>query len=580
MPSTTFTHSDDGSTYTVPSGINVVKFEVYGAGGGASSGSGGDGGYASGILTGLSGGETFTVYAGGGGNDFDFSSGQDGVGGTGAWYNGGDGGSDGGSGADGGSGGGAASGVIRDSDGFVMVAGGGGGGGSGSGDENENSGGGPGGGGARGGLGGSALETGTDAQDAEGGTEGTEGGNGADGDFFAGSNGENGDGVVHTSLEKTTTISGGGNQGSTDGESDGFGEDGEVVITEVVPDAPSISVTSHSNTSVTLDIGNTDYEDSATLSYKEQNDSTWIDFATYSAGEIPLTETVDGLNEGGGYDFQITVSNTAGSSSNLASQITDLPAPTNLSVTNFSQTTIDLEWDLQSVDETSVRIFRSKSGDPYQEITDLPLPPGTESYQDTDLLNATEYTYFVQASTLYTTSDSNTVTQVTEIYNPENLQDISDTRNRIDVTWESDLNEGNFYIEYERLYDNSIQKSETINYTTTSSFIDNVEDGVEYEVRVRSETSEVTGDYTSIVTRVFIPHSRFTQKVIDGQGNIELQWEKIDTFNGGLYEIYRSETQGNLGNKIATLSDTITRYVDDNTEFNTEYYYTLRRVIE
>ena len=44
MPSTTFTHSDDGSTYTIPSGINVVKFEVYGAGGGASGGDGGDGG--------------------------------------------------------------------------------------------------------------------------------------------------------------------------------------------------------------------------------------------------------------------------------------------------------------------------------------------------------------------------------------------------------------------------------------------------------------------------------------------------------------------------------------------------------
>jgi len=577
MSTTTFTHSDDGSTYTIPSGINVVKFEVYGAGGGASGGDGGDGGYASGILTGLSGGDTFTVYAGGGGNDFDFSSGQEGVGGTGAWYNGGDGGSQGGTEATGGSGGGAASGVIRDSDGAVMVAGGGGGGGSGRGDEDENDGAGPGGGGARGGDGGVALETGFDAGDGGGGSEGSEGGDGADGDFGTSSGGD-GNGVVYTSLEKTSTVVGGGNSGSTDGGSDGFGEDGEVVITEVVPNSPSISVSSHSNNSVTLDIGDTDYEDSATLSYKETNDATWTDFATYSTNEIPLTETVTGLNEGVDYDFRITVSNSAGSSSNLTSQQTNLPAPNNFVISNTTDTSTTLAWNLQSVDENGVRVFRSENGDPYQEIANL--SSGAETYQNTGLLNGTEYTYYSQVYTDYTTSDSITDSTTTEINDPENLQDVSDTRNRIDVTWQSNLNEGNFYIEYERLSDNSIQKSKTVNYTTKSSFIDNVDDGVEYEVRVRSETSQTTGPFTSITTRVFIPHSRFTQKAIDGQGKIELQWEKIDTFDGGTYEVYRSETQGNLGSKIATLSDTITRYVDDNTEFNTEYYYTLRRVIE
>ena len=597
------TYNSPGSyTYTVPSGVQTIRLigEGAGGGGGASAeatgsdgspsqggGDGGNGGYAQGDIS-VTPGEQFTIQVASGGEGGD-SIGYDGLGGSSPFIDGANGGEGGFAGDEfnaggGGGGGGGSSRIIKDNtttDVLIVEAGGGGGGSGG-----DEFGGGGGGGGARaggGGDGGSGRDgDGESGDTATGSGSGGDGGDGGTALTFANAGAPGSDGGADTnSLNNTTVTSGagstGGSGGSEGGGNGGSGSSASFTIEEA-PSAPSISVTNHNNTSVTVDIGDTSNEDSATLSYKETNDSTWTDFATYGSGSLPLTETITGLEEGHDYDIRITVSNSIGSSSSFTSQLTDLPAPNNLSVVDFTETSATLNWDLQSVDEDGVRVYRSESSDPYQELADLSA--GTESYQDTALLNATEYTYYVQAYTEYTTSDSNTDTVITDLNNPNNLQDVSDTRNRIDVTWDSQLNEGNFYIEYERLSDNSIQKSETVNYTTTSSFINNVDDGVEYEVRVRSETSQTTGPFTSITTRVFVPHSRFTQKAIDGQGKVELQWEKIDTFDGGTYEVYRSETQGNLGSKIATLSDTINRYVDDNTEFNTKYYYTLRRVIE
>ena len=43
--------------------------------------------------------------------------------------------------------------------------------------------------------------------------------------------------------------------------------------------------------------------------------------------------------------------------------------------------------------------------------------------------------------------------------------------------------------------------------------------------------------------------------------------------------MYRSNSQGQVGSKVAEFDDTTTTYLDDDVEPMKEYYYTVRRVI-
>lgn len=589
-------------TYTVPLGVEQIRVTAEGAGGGGGGGtdgalgrsgySGGAGGYGQAVMS-VTPGESYNVYVGeGGGGGQHTSSG--GSGGSGL-CDGGSGGNGGSSttinyGGGGGGGGGGGSGLERQSDNNILITADGGGGGGGAGTTNGNDvGGGGGGGGGRGGLGGlGGCDSGTEycGSDGNDGNCSGNGGSGGDGLNYSGgisssgSGGSSGSATFDSILDSITSNSGAGGSGGSSGEpfeDGGSGSSGYLLIEETPP-APSFSVSSFDNTSVTLDIGDTSNEDSVDVQYKESTSSSWISDQVYGSDVLPTTYDVSGLNEGVTYDFRVVVSNSVGASDSQNLETTTLPSPTNLSINTFTDTSATLTWNVQSVDEEGIRVYRSESGGSYTEISDL--SPGTETFQDTGILNATEYEYYVQAYTQYTSSDSNTVTVVTDLNNPQDLQDVSDSRNRIDVTWGSDLNEGDFYIEYERLSDNTIQKSETVSYTTTESSIDGVSDGVEYEVRVRAETSETIGPFTSIQTRVFIPHTRFTDIMLDGNGNIELIWDKIDTFDGGVFELYRSESEGDLGNKIAIFSDDRRQYIDSNVNLSNEYYYTVRRVID
>jgi hypothetical protein len=158
------------------------------------------------------------------------------------------------------------------------------------------------------------------------------------------------------------------------------------------------------------------------------------------------------------------------------------------------------------------------------------------------------------------------------------LSEVSDTRNEIVADWESDLNNGNFYVEVENLSDNTVQNN-TESYTTYQSTFSGINDGEEYEIRVRSETLDVTGSFVSITVRSYIPIPRIIRTVYTKDQNIKIEWEKIDSFDGGIFKLYRSNSQGQVGSKVAEFDDTTTTYLDDDVEPMKDYYYTIRRVI-
>jgi hypothetical protein len=584
---TIFSNGNTSNTYTVPSAANILIIEAEGSAGGkggdgaddegVNGSAGGKGGYVKAELS-VSGGETFTINIGEGGGD-----GGNGDVGSSVSNSGGSGGlspnNNGGSGSGGqkdssyssttlegvggaGGGGGGETRIIRDSDASIIAIAEGGGGGKGGitkTDDDEAFGGG-GGGGARGGSGGCGSIS--DVYCGEDGEGTGDGGNGGD---TSSSQGGSGGQQTHSDLTNITTQTGGSDSSSS----------GIVKITEHVTwPTPDLTVSNITNTSVNLTWNDADFETEYTVEYRFTGGS-WNDYSTLPSGTI--NETVNGLDEGREYEFRVTALNSETSESESATTTTILPAPNNLSIISVTDTTASLSWSVQSVDENGVRVYRKISGGNFSEISDL--PNGTESYTDSSLLNGREYSYFCEVYTEDVTESSNIKVDTTVINNPINLQDVSDTRNVLDVDWDSDLNNGNFYIEFERLSDNTVVETNSISYTTTEDSISGVSDGIEYEIRVRSETDDVTGNYTSIQTNVFIPHSRFLDIKIDGDERIELQWEKIDSNNSGSYEIYRSQQSGNIGSKIDTVSYQDRTYIDTNVDTMKEYYYTIRRVI-
>lgn len=604
------TYSSAGTyTYTVPSGVETIRAVVRGSGGGgggagigdpsgdgaASShgGNGAGGGFIEGKYS-VSPGQDITVYVGsggGGGSSDEFDTG--GGGGGSGWYNGGSGGYGGGEGSywgGGGGGGGGATALVNGSD--FLVAEGGGGGGGGKEAENNNSGGGGGGGGrgGSGGLGGSSTGGGEggDGSDGSGSGSGGSGGDGGEGESGIPESGFDGSGggQDQTGFFDTNT-SGSGNSGGSGGDPDDAddnfsgsgGSSGEIVIYEAPP-APSLSVSSKNGTSVTLDIGDTSDENSAELEYKKSTDSTWISENTYSSGGLPDTYTVSGLQEGSNYDFRITATNTNGSSDTLITVQTSFPDVVNMSVDNTTDIDADLSWTLETTDEDGVRVYQKLSLDAdFQQIDDLSA--GTETYTSTGLLNGRSYDFFVEAYTTDTTSDSNVATGQTDLNNPTNIQSSSENRNELVLEWDSDLNTGNYRVEFERLSDNTVVDTDTPAYDTYSSNTTGVDDGVEYEIRVRSETGDTTGNYISDQIRVYIPRPWIVKHKFDNNGNIVIDWEKIDSFNGGQFELYRSETEGDLGELVTTFSDDSSgSYIDSSVDPMKEYYYTVRRKIE
>ena len=409
-------------TYTVPSGVQTIRFTANGSGGGGGSsadddstlgandgGSGGVGGQAQGTLS-VSPGDSYTLYVPSGGS----GGAADGAGGAGG-SNGQDSGGAGTGGANrdqaiygGGGGGGGADAIVYDN-GTVLIAGEGGGGGGGGGADNDTAYGGPGGGGARGGEAGVDY-LGNVGNDGSGSGDGGDGGDGGTGEAGGapGDPGNDGGASVAAALTNTTTTTGGGGAGGSGGSgfgvAGGSGGAGEVVIEEAPP-APSLTAVAVDAISIKVDIGDTDNEDSAELEYKLSSEPTWTTAATFAAGELPATETIIGLLNGRDYDVRITATNNVGSSSTAITEQTVLPAPTNLTETDSRDSEIDISWTANHTNGSTRVEFREDDSGGYQVFATLSYTETTDTISG--LLNGQLYGIRVVAET----EDAETVDQ-------------------------------------------------------------------------------------------------------------------------------------------------------------------------
>lgn len=398
--------------YEVPPRVTEIEAVLQGAeggDGGPGSSTGGTGTGASGAkggeligTIGVSPGADFEALVGGVGGDGEqgFGTDPEGAGGSSPLTPGGDGGrgayEDDNHQTGAGGGGGGETGLRRTADSTVVGrAGGGGGGGGGFADDTDGDamGGGGGGGGGPGGAGGragdadsTANDTGNEpGADAGGSGPGGDGGHGGEVGTTNGQPGSGGGTASHADFTVSSSTTGGAPAGA-----------GAVTIREPPKYPANAEVVDHDNTSVGFEWDDTTDEDGYVVEFRLAGASSWTQFSDLPADTT--TETVTGLQEGRDYEFRIGAYDDVGTSYTPAlTQRTDLPAPTQIEVTNADSQnvlpgiTAEIAWVDNATDEAGYRVYLSTDLWDTQTLVSGDLAADTESYTADDLLHGERY---------------------------------------------------------------------------------------------------------------------------------------------------------------------------------------------
>ncbi|MBN1565839.1 MAG: DUF333 domain-containing protein [Anaerolineae bacterium] len=173
-----------------------------------------------------------------------------------------------------------------------------------------------------------------------------------------------------------------------------------------VPTDVSATAVSEVQIDVSWTDTNTD-ESNYLIERSPDGSSNWTQIGAVAADETTFSDTTLSCSVTAYYRVRAYRTNDGLYSlySNIVSDTTilcPLVAPTNLTATGSSRTTIDLNWGENNIDETAIRIERAPTGTTsWFEIADLPAD--TIAYQDGDFSCGTAYDY---RSRVYRNADS------------------------------------------------------------------------------------------------------------------------------------------------------------------------------
>lgn len=445
MPQETFTFSGAQDEWTVPSWVDTVQIEVWGAEGGETyNHNAGWGGYAKGIAS-VTPGETLYVRVGGQGGDGANAYGA--TGGAGGWNGGGDGG-DSGSTVDtetgSGGGGGGASDVRQGGttlDDRIIVGAGGGGtagnevadgsdGGDGGAATGEDGGGGLGGDGGTQTGGGGSFGAGADGANSDT----SSGGGGGGGGWYGGGGGSGGGTSADGGGGGSNYVSALTNTTSTRGVQSG---DGKIVIT-YEPKPPQLTVTGERDTEIDLSIEDIADETAIDLYRAESPGSAKGDYTNIATLAADTTSYTDTSRENGEtYYYRSTATNAVGESGLSAEEsgTTTIPTPS-VAIDATVENELTLTWSKADDNpEGEFELFRSTDGSLGSKIADG-LALSTTSYTDTTVVDGETYHYTLRRIAPDATADSTQASATTPHPKPTNVA-IDDTTldTRLIISW-------------------------------------------------------------------------------------------------------------------------------------------------
>jgi hypothetical protein len=338
------------------------------------------------------------------------------------------------------------------------------------------------------------------------------------------------------------------------------------------------------------------FSTSITLSWTDQstNEDTFKVERALGAGAFSQVGTVgpnvttyadSGLIAGTSYSYRVRASNTGGDSaySNTASATT-LPsspaAPSGLTATAASTTSISLTWVDQSTNEDTFKIERALGAGAFSQVATV--GPNITTYADSGLTAGTSYSYRVRASnTGGDSAYSNTATATTVPTAPAVPSGLSATAassTSINLTWvDNSTNETSFKIE-RALGAGAFSQVGTVGAGVTTYADSGLTAGTSYSYRVRASNTGGDSAYsnTASATTLPTPPAAPTGLVATAvsRTQINLTWvDQANNENG--FKIERKDGGGSFA-EIATVGANVTTYADTGLTRNTRYTYRVR----
>ena len=344
-----------------------------------------------------------------------------------------------------------------------------------------------------------------------------------------------------------------------------------------IPDPPTnLGATATSPTSVSLTWTDGSSNETQFRIRRKSGAGTFAQVGTTAQNVTSFNDTTVG--DGTSYDYAVTAVNVAGDSTAPPSVnvVTPLPTPGNLTAAPINATTIRLNWNDLSANESNFRVERRLGSGAYTVIA-ASLPANSTSYDDsTGLTVGLDYTYQVTAwnSTISSGASTSATTRLQPLpAAASNLNATPTTSTAVQLTWtDNSDNESGFRISRKTGSGGTYATIATVAPNTTSHTSSGLSEGTQYFYRVTA--FNVSGDAAnsnedSATTRSNAP-TNLAATIINST-SVRLNWSDGSTTETG-FSLRRNTGSGSFS-EIAQLPPNTTTYLDTGLVSDTSYGY-------
>jgi fibronectin type 3 domain-containing protein len=257
--------------------------------------------------------------------------------------------------------------------------------------------------------------------------------------------------------------------------------------------------------------------------------------------------------------------------SNPISATTLLPAPVNLTVEAFADTSVSLAWNTVN-GANSYNVYRSTSETGTYIKANTNAITGT-NFTDTGVSSNTAYYYYVcGVSSGIEGTKSSSVSCTTLMAAPANVRTSTVTDISISLTWDNIIGSDSYNVYRSSSADGSYNKINTDIITNNEYTDTNVSSNAAYFYRVSSLTDSIESARSAVVsitTRLPVPANVLVSAVT--LASVSLTWDTVNGATG--YNIYRSGSENGTYTKLNTSLVTLRTYSDTGLPSNTVCYY-------
>lgn len=344
-----------------------------------------------------------------------------------------------------------------------------------------------------------------------------------------------------------------------------------------IPKAPAIKISNQDENSIGVSWEAVTYAEKYQVYRKAEGESSYQLMST-----VTSTSYIDKKVESGKkYTYCVKAVNTAGSSgnSNELSLYAVLPAPSGVTCTTKSATSIEVAWDaVKGADGYLVR--RRKDGDDNYEVIAPCVDSNTRTFTDTGLLPSTKYYYKIRTWTgtqLSAVSDYGKAT--TSASDSQTLESplvkvqAQDTTT-MNVSWNS-VSGATKYEVYRRLAGESYADTPTYTTTSTSLVDKNLKAGTRYWYRVYAVNSSQKSPKPNGIMCYTYPEQPVVNVETVGMTSLKAAWNSVK--NASYYTLNIRKSGDDAYETVTTTEST--SYVVGNLEAGTTYYFRVYAVI-